>query len=92
MYVEKVVPPEAFKKREGCFIATVCYGDYNAAEVLALRRYRDEVMLKTAMGKAFVRLYYAVSPALASVIERSAFLKTNIRNYILRPLVKELQR
>lgn len=91
LYVEKVVPADGFKKRDACFVATACYGDYNATEVIVLRKYRDEVLMTTAMGSAFVKVYYAVGPALSGLIEGSSLLKTGVRTCILRPLVRRLQ-
>jgi hypothetical protein len=51
--------------RSGCYIATAVYGSYDAPNVLVLRRFRDEVLLNSAIGKMFVGLYYRLSPALA---------------------------
>lgn len=77
---------------EGCFIATACYGDYNAKEVLVLRQFRDEKLLKTSFGKLFVQLYYFVSPSLAAIISKSNFLRKFIRKYFLQPIISKLQR
>ncbi len=54
------------KSREGadkvvidCFVATAVYGDRNASQVETLREFRDEVLKPSAIGNAFVRLYYS---------------------------------
>ena len=51
-------------KKDGCYIATAVYGSYDCPEVWTLRRFRDFRLMQTAPGRAFVRCYYAVSPAL----------------------------
>lgn len=89
-YVDKIVPPGTYKKTEGCFVATACYGDYDAREVLVLRRYRDNVLQQTKTGRLLVRLYYHISPSLANYINSRASLKRLIRQHILRPIVKRL--
>ena len=48
----------------GCYIATSVYGSYDCPEVWTLRRFRDNVLAKTWLGRAFVKTYYAVSPTL----------------------------
>lgn len=52
----------------GCFVATAAYGDRRHPDVVALRRFRDEVLVHHAAGRAFVRLYRAVGPVLARVV------------------------
>jgi cold shock CspA family protein len=54
-----------------CFIATAVYGDVNAPQVIALRRYRDTTLRRSAAGRAFVALYYRASPPIARYISRS---------------------
>lgn len=77
--------------KSGCFIATACYGDYNAPEVLILRRYRDEYLLTNWLGTLFVKFYYAVSPSLAKHIEKTTLIKRIIRNNFLRPIVENIK-
>lgn len=56
----------SFKKvsdeKGGCYIATMVYEDYNHPQVLKLRDFRDNVLLKYNWGKMFVDLYYKNSP------------------------------
>jgi hypothetical protein len=49
-------------KKNGCYLATAIYGSYDAPEVWVLRRFRDDVLNRTTLGKAFIRAYYVVSP------------------------------
>jgi len=70
-----------------CFIATAAYGSPLAPEVDALRTLRDRFLMRTAWGRAFVRAYYFVSPALASVIAKSGALKYWARVAFLRPMI-----
>jgi len=79
-------------KKGGCFIATACYGDYHAPEVLVLRAYRDEQLLTHWLGRAFVKFYYFVSPPLARLIEKSDKAKDFIRKYFLNHIIKRIKR
>ena len=75
------------KPKTGCFIATVCYGNYDAAEVMVLRRYRDEKLMPFAAGRLFVRFYYFISPALAKQLDKSERVKRWVKTKLLTPLV-----
>ncbi len=46
------------KSSEGCFIATAVYQDYDHPQVLKLRKFRDDKLKKSLLGRAFIRLYY----------------------------------
>jgi len=48
----------------GCYVATAVYGSYDCPQVWTLRRYRDFSLAKTWYGRAFIRIYYAISPVL----------------------------
>ena len=78
--------------KTGCFVATTCYGNYDAPEVLALRQFRDDKLLKTFSGKVFVKFYYSVSPFLVRLISKSDLRKNFVRKFILEPIVTKLQR
>ncbi len=73
------------KKTEGCFIATACYGDYGHPAVTELRQFRDNSLLATAAGRAFVSWYYAWSPRFAMLIATNVTLKALSRILIVLP-------
>ena len=89
-YVNKVLSENGIVQKKGCFIATACYGDYDAPEVIIFRRYRDEVLLQSKSGRMFVTIYYFTSPSLARAINSSDEAKRIIRNYILEPILKKI--
>jgi hypothetical protein len=75
-------------KKEGCFIATACYGDYDANEVLILREFRDKVLFKSIFGRVFIYMYYRISPPIASFITQSNKIKGIIKIILIKPLTK----
>ena len=91
-YVDNLAAQHGIKGKGGCFIATACYGDYNAEEVVVLRNYRETVLLKTVAGRLFVKLYYWLSPVLAKLIAKSDRTKAFIRNHLLNFIVSKLNR
>ncbi len=70
-----------------CFIATAAYGSPMARDVMTLRRFRDRTLMKSWPGRSFVVVYYALSPALARVIEGRDDLRAASRG-VLWPLVQ----
>jgi uncharacterized repeat protein (TIGR01451 family) len=70
----------------GCFIATAAYGSYLEPEVMALRQFRDQVLLQGTWGRAFVAWYYRVSPPVAEMIRASEALRFAARA-LLTPVV-----
>lgn len=70
----------------GCFIATAAYGSYLDSNVMILRGFRDNVLLKSMPGRTFVNTYYAISPPIATVIAGNSALRTATR-WALTPIV-----
>ncbi len=46
-----------------CYIATMVYGHHDAPQVVALRKFRDNSLKRTATGRLFIKLYYKFSPS-----------------------------
>ncbi len=53
--------------KQGCYIATSVYGSYDCPQVWTLRRYRDFTLKNSLFGRAFIKMYYAVSPTVVKL-------------------------
>jgi len=58
-----------------CFIATAVYGSHIDPSVLVLRSYRDSVLIKNTLGRAFIWVYYRVGPHLARFVIRHRMVR-----------------
>lgn len=86
-YRMSAVPDEApapVRKKEGCYIATAVYGSYDAPQVLTLRRFRDEQLKKTALGRLFIRVYYRLSPPAAARLRNARHVNRLVRRCLDR--------
>jgi uncharacterized repeat protein (TIGR02543 family) len=70
----------------GCFIATACYGTPMAEEVKILCAFRDQYLVTNPLGRDLVKLYYHLSPEVASFIRDKENLKIILRE-CLRPFI-----
>lgn len=70
----------------GCFIATAAFGTEFMSDVVLLRKFRDQYLLKRSWGVHFVDLYYKYSPNIANRIQNSLVLKPVVR-FLLKPFV-----
>jgi hypothetical protein len=70
----------------GCFIATAAFGSALEPRVVALREFRDVYLMPSHSGRAFVELYYLLSPPMADVIAGDEGLKCGARA-VLVPVV-----
>lgn len=75
-------PTSKTKKNEGCYIATMAYGDYDHPQVITLRKFRDDVLLKSMIGRLFVKLYYFISPKLVSLLKDLKVVNAFIRKIL----------
>lgn len=71
-----------------CFVATACYGSADHQSVVILRQYRDDVLLNSRIGVAFVQLYYRIGPILAECIATRPTLRDWTRIIICAPSAK----
>src|SRR5262249_39758734 len=72
---------------KNCFIATACYGSPLAPEVETLRRFRDGILARSGLGRLFIAVYYALSPAAAQWLEAHPIARTFVRTALIAPLV-----
>lgn len=70
----------------GCFIATAAFGSPMAEEVRTLRQFRDRFLLTNDPGKAFVYVYYTLSPPFAELIRQREVLRAATRA-VLQPVI-----
>ena len=90
--IHSILQSHTHKSKSGCFIATATYGDINAYEVIFLTNYRNNVLLQSPLGRAFVKTYYMASPPIASVIKRSKILKHIVRYLFLAPVIAVIRK
>ncbi len=64
---------------KNCFISTAAFGSPSAPEVKTFRQFRNNFLLTNFVGKAFVKFYYKISPAIAEIISGNEFLKMATR-------------
>ena len=83
-------PPPTKPKNGGCYVATCVYGSYDCPQVWTLRRYRDNTLGATWYGRAFIKLYYAISPTLVKWFGKTKWFKKMWKGKLDR-MVKKLQ-
>jgi hypothetical protein len=92
---ETVVAPtqESEKKGGGCLIATATYGSELSPQVQLLREIRDNQLMNTESGSAFMsgfnELYYTFSPTIADMQRESPMFKEAVK-LGLTPLLSSL--
>jgi hypothetical protein len=74
-----------------CFVATAAFGSGMSAEVIALRKFRDERLSQSFWGRRLIQLYYFLSPALAHQVAKRPRVK-RVTQRILRFVVDLLAR
>ena len=69
-----------------CFIATAAYGSSMTGDLGTLRSFRDQFLLQTSMGTAFVKAYYTWGRFAAAYIADKPALRAVVRA-VLTPLI-----
>lgn len=67
------------ESQKSCYIATMVYEDINHPQVELLRQFRDNVLIKSFIGRVFIKYYYQYSPSLVEKLKN--YKKTN---YIIK--------
>ena len=74
----------------GCYVATCVYGSYDCPQVWTLRRFRDYKLAEKWYGRAFIHIYYAISPAIVKLFGKTKWFKKMWRSK-LDKMVNKLQ-
>ena len=75
----------------GCFIATTVYESSDHHNVITLKKFRDRILLKSWVGRLFVKFYYGIGPYAAKAISKNLWAKQKVRS-LLSQLVNWLKR
>jgi hypothetical protein len=71
---------KSVSERKGkCFVASSAFESPFAPEVIALQAWRDNTLNQYVAGRAFIKLYYTVSPFLSQKLDQSPKWKPIIR-------------
>ena len=86
-------PVEPSDERNGCLIATAAYGSEMAPQVQFLREIRDNTVMSTSSGLAFMtgfnQLYYSFSPTIADMERENPAFRDTVRTFIT-PMISSL--
>lgn len=82
---------EKGKPQGGCYVATAVYGSYDCPSVWTLRRFRDDILGTTWLGRVFIHTYYSISPTLVKWLGDSQWFKC-VCQYPLDQLVNALRK
>ena len=81
------------KEGGGCLIATAAYGTELAPQVQFLREIRDNTVMSTTSGTAFMsgfnQLYYSFSPSIADLERENPVFQEAVRAFIT-PMISTL--
>lgn len=69
-----------------CFVATATFGSPFHPFVKTLRKFRDEILMKSGAGKNFVSFYYFYGSRIAKFIENKPILRI-VASVILLPII-----
>lgn len=70
---------KSFNTVSGCFVLTASFGNENDPVVVDFRRFRDQHLLQTVLGRAVVKIYYQYGLALADSIKEKPRTKVVLR-------------
>jgi hypothetical protein len=85
-YVKSSIQPKS-----GCYIATMTYGNYNHPQVIHLRKFRDNNLQKTFLGRLLIKAYYAISPSIVTLFKNNK-LVIKVTRVFLDLFIDEIKR
>jgi len=88
----RIVHNGAVVAQAACFVATVVYGDEAAPELVLLRSFRDDILIRSPVGRQFIDCYWRVGPRLARYVAHRPTACRAVRCLFLSPLAALLRR
>ena len=89
----QVIQTEEKSKGGGCLVATATYGSEMATEVQQLRELRDNQLMNTKSGSAFMGtfndIYYSFSPIIADYERENPYFKEVVK-IAITPMISSL--
>ena len=85
---EPTVLEEKPQAEDGCFIATAYFGRADCDEVVTLRRFRDTTLRHRVFGRLLIRLYYNLSPFIATLLRESSIIRDLIGRLCISPALR----
>lgn len=82
--------PLEYTPSGGCYVATCVYGSYDCPPVWTLRRFRDNILSNSMLGRLFIKAYYATSPTAVRLFGNKKWFHRLFKAPLDR-LVKKLQ-
>lgn len=83
---QTIPDPEPNYNSSACYIATVCYNDNMAPEVIKFREFRDKHLKKNFIGKKFIKLYYANAESISKKLADKPFTNKLVKTILLDPV------
>ena len=82
--MEKILnPKKRRKKKDECFISTVCFGE-NALETEKFRRWRDNSLVNYKLGRRFIKWYYKYGNKISLFLQKVRILKYITKFFLKR--------
>lgn len=87
-YAQSSQSKQASTSKDDCFVITAIYeGNFEHRNVQVLRKWRDEKLRKSAIGKLLITIYYKIGPSLAQAVKQLHLTKP-LRS-ILEKIIRE---
>ncbi|MFN8943661.1 MAG: CFI-box-CTERM domain-containing protein, partial [Pseudobdellovibrionaceae bacterium] len=65
-----------------CFVATAAYGSELDPHVQTFRNFRNQILMRSELGRTLTQFYYAHSPEYAKIISQEPILKAGVRGVL----------
>lgn len=82
---------QIYKESKKCYLATYVYGE-NHPTTMILRSFRDQKLQASVLGRAFINLYYYLSPKMITYSHQRPFIDQKLKKIISYLVEKVISR